>query len=66
LTTAAVAGVLLVGVGDTDRAVILPDAKPPSEDVALSVLYVAWLHSPRRCRCGWLPIVSRDTEEGAR
>jgi hypothetical protein len=36
LTTAALAGVLLVGVGDTNWAVLLPEAKPPSEGVALT------------------------------
>jgi hypothetical protein len=43
LTTAAVAGVLQVGIGDTDWAAVLPDAKPPSEGVALTILDVAWL-----------------------
>jgi hypothetical protein len=43
LTTAAVAGALEIGVGDTDWAVVLPDAKPPSEGVLLTILDVAWL-----------------------
>jgi hypothetical protein len=41
--TAAVAGVIQLEVGDTDWAVVLPEAKPPSEGVALTILDVAWL-----------------------
>jgi hypothetical protein len=43
LAAAAAGAVLYAGFGGTDWAVVLPDAKPPSEGIALTVLDVAWL-----------------------
>jgi hypothetical protein len=43
LAMAAVAGVLLAEIADTDWAIVLPGADPPSEGLALSLLDVAWL-----------------------